>query len=641
MPPRLVAVAGPLSGTSLPLDRAEISVGRDDVNDVALVDPSVSPRHCLVACRHGRVTLRDLDRSNPTFVNGLPADDRPLENGDQIQVGGSLFVLRMTDERAGSAESVAVSEHATPASPTLVMRREEVFADAQVHRTASAARLARDLGALIRATAAMSAVRGLVALQRPVIELIADAMPASRGVFVPSDDGKSEMGSAVGWRRGAVTGPPVQVSRPLVERVIRDVVGILSEETIEDESGSGSGPRTRSVLAAPLVAFDKVVGALVLEADAPEARFDEGHLRLLMAIAGIAATAFEHARQVEWLEGANRALRAALNRDHNMVGESDRIRDVYRRIGRVAPTDSTVLITGESGTGKELVARSIHRNSPRADRPFVAINCAAITETLLESELFGHEKGAFTGAIVQKKGKLETAEGGTVFLDEIGELSLALQAKLLRVLQEKEFERVGGTKQVRVDFRLVAATNRDLKSAIDSGGFRRDLYYRLNVVSLSIPPLRDRRDDIALLASSFLRRHSDKAKRQVLGFSPEALACLMAYDWPGNVRELENAVEHAVVLGQDSWILADDLPDAVAEAAPPAAPVKPGTGGAATLHFHDAIKQTKKDLIARALDQAGGQYTLAARLLELHPNYLHRLIRNLQMKPAQKNAAER
>ncbi|PWT81165.1 MAG: sigma-54-dependent Fis family transcriptional regulator [Blastocatellia bacterium] len=634
--PRLIAVAGPLSGTSLPLDRAEIAIGRDAVNDVALVDPSVSPRHCVIASHDGRVTVRDLDRNNPTFVNGLPADDRPLENGDQIQVGGSLFVLRVTEDVEASAERVAVTEHAPPATTILVMRREDVFADAQIHRTASPARLSRDLGALIRATAAMSAVRGLVALQWPVIELIADAMPASRAVFVPVADGQSEIGSAVGWRRGATTGAPVQVSRPLIERVIRDVVGILSEERIESEPPAESGLRTRSVLAAPLVAFDKVVGALVLQADGPEARFDEGHLRLLMAIAGIAATAFEHARQVEWLEDTNRALQAALNRDHNMVGESDRMRDVYRRIARVAPTDSTVLITGESGTGKELVARAIHRNSPRADRQFVAINCAAITETLLESELFGHEKGAFTGAIAQKKGKLETAEGGTVFLDEIGELSLALQAKLLRVLQEKEFERVGGTRQVRVDFRLVAATNRDLKSAIDSGGFRRDLYYRLNVVSLAIPPLRERRGDIPLLASSFLRRHSDKAKRQVLGFSPEALACLMAYDWPGNVRELENAVEHAVVLGQDSWILFDDLPDAVAEAAPPAAPATPATGGPATLHFHDAIKQTKRDLIARALDQAGGHYTAAARLLELHPNYLHRLIRNLQMKPAQK-----
>jgi len=294
----------------------------------------------------------------------------------------------------------------------------------------------------------------------------------------------------------------------------------------------------------------------------------------------------------------------------------------------VAPTDSTVLITGESGTGKELVARSIHRNSPRAERSFVAINCAAITETLLENELFGHERGAFTGAIALKKGRLEVAEGGTVFLDEIGELSLALQVKLLRVLQEKEFERVGGTKTIRVDFRLVAATNRDLKVAVDSGGFRRDLYYRLNVVSLSVPPLRDRRDDIPLLAAWFLRRHGDKAQRQVSGFASDALACLMAYPWPGNVRELENAIEHALVLGEDALILPDDLPEAVAAAGSSSA----DTEAAGSMRFHTTIQQAKKDLIVRAVQEAGGNHNAAARLLGLNPNYLHRLIRNLQLK---------
>jgi len=381
------------------------------------------------------------------------------------------------------------------------------------------------------------------------------------------------------------------------------------------------------VLAAPLVAFDRIVGAIVLEVDGPDQAFDEGHLRVLMAIAGTAATAFEHARQVDALEGANRRLQAELNLEHNMVGDSEKLRDIYRRIARVAPTDSTVLITGESGTGKELVARSIHRNSARAGRPFVAINCAAIAETLLESDLFGHERGAFTGAIAQKKGRLELAEGGTVFLDEIGELSLALQAKILRALQEKAFERVGGTKALHVDFRLVAATNRDLKAAIDAGLFRADLFYRLNVVSLAMPPLRDRRDDIPSLAHAFLRRQAANTTRVVTGFSVEALACLTAYDWPGNVRELENAVEHAVVLGQDALIQADDLPDVVAESAAPAA----AAAAVAASRFHESIRQAKKDLIVRALQESGGHPSAAARSLGLHPNYLHRLIRNLHV----------
>ena len=626
MAPRLIAVAGPLSGTSVPMTGSELSVGRDDVNAVTLADASVSACHCVFACLDGRVTITDLDPANPSFVNGLPASgDRSLEDGDQIQIGGSVFVLQLSEAgTVASPDSVRV-EDGPPLAPPIVMRREDVFADAQFHRTVPPDRLARDLAVLIRASATINAVRGLVALERPIIELIADVVPASRGVLVFTAGRSGEITSGLGWSRDSGTGERVPVSRPVIERVLRDVVGILTHEALD------AGPpfhAARSVLAAPLVAFDKLIGAIVLEADGLAGRFDEGHLRLLMAIAGMAATAFEHARQVEWLGGANRRLQAQLNLDQNMVGESGAMRDVYRRIARVAPTDSTVLITGESGTGKELVARSIHRNSLRAERPFVAINCAAITETLLENELFGHERGAFTGAIALKKGRLEVAEGGTVLLDEIGELSLGLQVKLLRVLQEKEFERVGGTKTIRVDFRLVAATNRDLKAAVDGGGFRRDLYYRLNVVSLSVPPLRDRPDDIPPLAAWFLRRHGEKAQRQVSGFTPDALACLMAYPWPGNVRELENAIEHALVLGEDALILPDDLPEAVAASVSSST----ATGAAGSMRFHTTIQQAKKDLIVRAVQEAGGNHNAAARLLGLNPNYLHRLIRNLQLK---------
>ena len=231
----------------------------------------------------------------------------------------------------------------------------------------------------------------------------------------------------------------------------------------------------------------------------------------------------------------------------------------------MARGDSTVLIRGESGTGKELVARAIHRNSPRADKPFVAINCAAIPEALLESELFGHEKGAFTGAIATKKGKLEVAEGGTVFLDEVGELSPPLQAKLLRVLQQREFERVGGTRSLKFDARVLTATNKDLEQAIKDREFRQDLYYRLNVVSMVVPPLRERPDDIPLLAIYFAAKYAEKCKRALKGISPEARALLMAYSWPGNVRELENAIEHAMVLGLTDEIVPDDLPAALLE----------------------------------------------------------------------------
>src|SRR5208283_2436625 len=292
-------------------------------------------------------------------------------------------------------------------------------------------------------------------------------------------------------------------------------------------------------------------------------------------------------------------------------------------IGKVAHSDSTVLVRGESGTGKELVAFAIHRNSPRADQPFVAINCAAIPEALLESELFGHEKGSFTGAIATKKGKLEVAERGTVFLDEIGELPPPMQAKLLRVLQEREFERVGGTRPLKFEARVIAATNRNLEEAIQSGHFRQDLYYRLNVVSTVVPPLRDRPDDIPLLAMYFAAKYAEKCKRSLKGISSEARSLLMHYSWPGNVGELENAIGHAIVLGLDDEIVVEDLPEALLETR---------SAQRDSVKYQDRLNQLKKQMIVDALRQTKGSYTEAAKLLGLHPNYLHRLIRNLDLK---------
>jgi transcriptional regulator with GAF, ATPase, and Fis domain len=310
---------------------------------------------------------------------------------------------------------------------------------------------------------------------------------------------------------------------------------------------------------------------------------------------------------------------------HDMVGDSEAMRRVYSRIVKVAPSDCTVLINGETGTGKELAARAIHENSRRARRPFVAINCAALTEFLLESELFGHERGAFTGAVVQKKGKLEVADGGTVFLDEIGELAPGLQSKLLRSLQHHEFERVGGTRTIKVDVRVIAATNRDLAAAVAAGTFRQDLWYRLNVVSLTMPPLRDRRADIPVLAAHFAAKYG---RGRAVSLSAEAVAVLTAHDWPGNVRELENAIERAVVLGASDRILADDLPESLVEMAAGRAP-----DDAATM-YHQGVADVKRRLILGAIHRSGGNYTAAAKLLGLNPTYLHRLLRTLQLRDA-------
>ena len=389
-------------------------------------------------------------------------------------------------------------------------------------------------------------------------------------------------------------------------------------------SESLSGDQPAAVMCVPLIMLDRTLGVIYLDTTDPATPFDQDHLQLVSAISAITAVAIENARHIEWLVSENQRLIADFNIEHNLVGESAPIREVLQFISKVAPTDSTVLLSGESGTGKELAARAIHLNSKRADKAFMAVNCAALAESLLESELFGHEKGSFTGALMQKKGRLEIADGGTVFLDEIGELSPALQVKLLRVLQEREFERVGGTRAIKVDIRLITATNKNLEECISQGTFRQDLYYRLNVVSLEMPPLRERHEDIPLLAHYFAAKYAEKCNRKISGISAEAQARLVGYDWPGNVRELENAIERAVVLGATDRILLEDLPESVLESEPAA--TAPGT------KYHEAVAQTKKQIILSAMQQAKGNYTEAAKLLGVHPNYLHRLIRNLNLK---------
>jgi DNA-binding NtrC family response regulator len=314
----------------------------------------------------------------------------------------------------------------------------------------------------------------------------------------------------------------------------------------------------------------------------------------------------------------------------SMVGEGARMRDIYQFLARVAPADSTVLIEGESGTGKELAAQALHRNSARASKPFVAINCAAIPESLLEDDLFGHERGAFTGAVGQKKGRLEIADGGVVFLDEIGELAPPLQVKLLRVLQEREFERVGGMRPIKVDIRLIAATNCDLNEAVRTGRFRQDLYYRLAVVKMRMPSLRERREDIVPLARHFVQKYARRCKVRAKPVSREAMARLANHDWPGNVRELENAIEHALVLGHSDTLLPEDLPESVVERG-----LSPEMNEG---RYHRRVRELKRQLIVEAVEQTRGNYVEAAGILGVHPNYLHRLIRNLGLREQLKGA---
>jgi len=629
--PRLLGIGGPLKGTAFPLPAGEVSIGRDSSNQLWVSDPALSRRHCLVIADNGQFSIRDLGSRNGTLVNGVPVEQQQIRHGDQIYIGDSVLVFLL--EEGGShfdRNPVEFADTSAFEIPPVVLRPEDsvyLRPERIPGGMPASARWARDLNSLLKIATGIGGIRDQESLQWQLLGFIFDIVPAERGAVLLGNN-PDEFTSTAAWDRVHGPGHPVRVSRTLVQRVLRERVGLV----VSDVSGNEAlrqvktlvELKVRCLLCVPLMVADKVLGAIYVDSCNPTAVFDENHLQVMTAVAGIASLAFDNVQHWDQLRQENQELRAEIELQHNMVGGSPGMRKVFEFIRRVAPTESTALIQGESGTGKELVARAIHRNSLRADRPFVAINCAAIAETLLESELFGHEKGAFTGAAAQKKGKVEVAEGGTLFLDEIGELAPGLQAKLLRVLQEREFERLGGTRPIKLDIRLVAATNRSLPEAVKAGTFRNDLYYRLNVVSLTMPALRERREDISLLANYFVAKASRKCNTRVKPLSPEALACLMRYDWPGNVRELENALERALVLGSTDSILPDDLPEAILEAGSEPA--------AATDKYHGTIKEAKKQLVLQALQQANGNYIEAAKTLGMHPNSLLRLIRNLDLK---------
>jgi two-component system response regulator HydG len=327
------------------------------------------------------------------------------------------------------------------------------------------------------------------------------------------------------------------------------------------------------------------------------------------------------------LKAENRALKEKLVAEfdiRNIVGKSRAMKDLLDMLAMVSPSEATVLITGESGTGKELIARCIHYNSPRKSHPMVVVNCAALTDTLLESELFGHEKGAFTGADKRREGRFMQADKGTIFLDEIGETSPTMQAKLLRVIQEREIERVGGEETLKVDVRILAATNRNLEEDVSAGKFREDLFYRLNVVTLNVPALRDRRDDIPLLAQHFLEKYSVKNRKTVKGFTPQAMDLLVKYEWPGNVRELENAIERAVILLTGEHISEKELPLSILQNVDAAEEHLLSPAAAADPR---PLEEVEREAILAALEAVGGNKSEAARRLGITRKTLHQKLK--------------
>jgi Nif-specific regulatory protein len=626
----LRALAGPLQGVIFRLPEEEVRIGRQPSNQMCIGDPSVSRQHCLIQPRDGQFEIRDLGSNNGTFVNGTRIDECVLAEGDRIRIGDTVF--QFASREASEAEQAldlrdngliavtAVERKISGSDPTAIQK----LLDTALQGGESPAQ-AR---ALLRIGAALSAWQEPEGLQIELLKRILEWVPAEQGAVVLAARGDGAEPAITGWDQRSGEPAALPISRTLVTRAIRDSSATFSDDVTRylefGELSSLTARNVVSVIVVPLRTEQQTIGAIYLDSAHPLNRLTQEHLEFMVAVAECAASALERVSQLWMLKEENQRLQRAFQLDHNLIGCSPPMRHIVERIARIGRTDATVMIRGETGTGKELAARAIHQNSARAGRPFEAINCSLLRDTLLESELFGHERGAFTGAIAMKKGKLELADGGTLFLDELAELGDGPQAMLLRVLQTREFQRVGGVRTMRVDIRIMAATNKNLEEAVRDKTFREDLYYRLNVVSLNMPPLRERRQDIALLADHFVHIYSRKNKRQVRSVSSEATNLLMRYQWPGNVRELENAIEHAVVFGSTDEVLPEDLPEVLIPS--PEAGSPPG--------YHAAVREAKRNIVRVAMEQAGGSFVEGARLLGIHVNNLHRLIRELDLKPA-------
>jgi transcriptional regulator with GAF, ATPase, and Fis domain len=630
MNPRIVGTAGPLKGTTLALTEEELSVGRDTSNKLWAADAAMSRRHfAIVQQEDGQFLLRDLGGKNGTRVNGERVEKHELCHQDRISAGNSTLIFLLGEDDFAAERNPVELDDTTLGEEVVASLRPEESAylyPGRVSREPQAERLAADLSTILKIATYIGGIRDEGALQWQLLTMLFDLVPAQRAAILFFElTGEVAKSAALDREHGPDA--PVRVSRTLLKKVISERNSLLLDNlnrTHDGEFATLQSAGVKSALCVPLLLNDRVAGVVYLDTRSPEAPFNSYHLQLIAAVAGLISLTWQNIRHVQKLQEENRHLQQEINQNHELVGDSPRMRVLHESIRRVAPSDSTVLIQGESGTGKELVARAVHNSSRRANGPFVAVNCAAITETLLESELFGHEKGAFTGAITQKKGKVELAHEGTLFLDEIGEFAVGLQAKLLRVLQEREFERVGGTRPMKVDVRFVAATNRGLLQAVEAGTFRRDLYHRLNVVSLTLPPLRDRATDISQLAEYFIAKASRKCRMRPKPISPEARQCLLSYDWPGNVRELEHAMERALVMGAGDQILPEDLPAEILDAAPAEAN--------SSAIYQNTVKEQKKQVVLKAMQQGKGNYIEAAKILGIHPNSLLRLIRNLGLK---------
>ncbi len=573
------------------VDRQVTTVGRAPTNRIVLDDEVCSRNHCEIFYSDSSWVIRDLGSRNGTMVQGLSiTQDHDLQEGDVIEIGDSegiftfdvsRFASRPTsDGSSGEMESatIGVGSHSSWEEfnvPEIIQRKSHTrFHTPLPASSLDRDRTSRELGRLYRLALDMGNTQSEQELSEIVLKGLFEGTSADIGAILYFDSAQQESRNPENLKVIAFQSvdelPYQKPSLYLSEMVFKEGDAILAHNIADDSKLSTRDSlgkiHAQSVICAPLRNKQGVTGLIHLYSTNPDNPLDSDDLEFTLALADQLAISFQNLSEKKKLsdglarmEGENKALREQLELESELVGNSSSLVAMKQQILRIAPTDASVLIRGESGVGKELVARAIHFNSQHKKHPFVCMNCAALSEGLLESELFGHEKGAFTGATSQKPGKFEQADQGTLFLDEVGEMSLGIQAKFLRVLEGHAFERVGGSTSIKVNVRVVAATNRDMEKAVSQGVFRQDLYFRLHVVEISVDPLRVRSDDILVLANYFLNRFVIKTGRPIRGFTDEAKELLESYHWPGNVRELQNTIERAFILCTDDFIDAPDI----------------------------------------------------------------------------------
>jgi transcriptional regulator with GAF, ATPase, and Fis domain len=582
------------------LQKPIVTLGRALSNDIQLPDSSVAPHHAQIVFNGRDFQLEEADREAEILINGKKKRRARLVNGDRLMLGRTTLSFSLFSEPSPSETGL----HAETGSEFAGLQRLYAFSE-RLMTTSSVDQLLEAL-----------------------LDGIIDVTGAARGVVLLVDPGDGEQSTprvrvSRDVQREAIVDESGGVSDSIVRQVIETRRPVIVSDALSDttfgKSESVIALKLSSVMCVPLLSQGDVIGALYVANDHVKHLFDRRQLDLLTIFAGQASLILQNAMLLNALRADKEKLSAELGdkRFGEIIGACPSMMEVFRKLQKVAGTDISVLITGETGTGKELIARELHRRSNRSNGPFITVNCGAIPENLIESEMFGHVRGAFTGAIASRTGKFQQADGGTLFLDEVGELPPPLQVKLLRAIQERVVIRVGDSRPEKCDIRIVAATNRNLEEMIKVAEFREDLYYRLNVVNLWLPPLRERGDDVLILAKALLSKYADELGSQVRGFSPQALSGIRKYTWPGNIRQLQNRIKKALVLCDKNLLSVEDL-DLRDE------------GMSAIVPLEKAKEDFQRRYVLEVLERNNGNRTQTARDLGVDPRTIFRYLEKEQ-----------